>query len=84
MDFKDFLDQFSNLADKLFLDRHEAKPQAKAKVWCDACIADIKEKKYSATSVIRAMERLLRSDKQFLGLNDLVHEIRSERIIEIG
>lgn len=84
MDFQTFLSKFSVMAEKIFTDRNESKAPAKAKVWCDACIDDIKAGKYSPESVIRAMERLQRSDRRFLSLSDLMDEIKQERFMEVG
>lgn len=84
MDFKTFLSKFSEIAEVIFLDRNELKAPAKTKVWFDACLSDIKQEKYSPETVIRAMERLKRSDKRFLGVSDLINEIEQERFLEVG
>lgn len=84
MKFQTFITEFSDLAEKVFSDRNEFKAPAKAKVWCDTCIKDIKLGKYSPESVIRAMERLQRSDCRFLTLSDLMDEIKQERFLEVG
>lgn len=84
MDFNTFLKEFTELSEAIFLDRNESKPHAKANVWCDNCVSDIKEGKYSPESVIRAMKRLKTSEKSFLTLQDLINEIKEEKFLEIG
>jgi len=80
----EFTSQFTVAASEMFLDHREPKPEAKARIWCDHCLKDIRAAKFSPEAALRAMERLIRGDRRFLSYGDLVQEIESERIMEVG
>lgn len=79
----EFIQQFQDLATDLFYDRYEKKPEAKAKIWCDAIIKDVKAGKYTNESALRGMEKLIRSEVAYPTLGSLMRMIEEERSLSL-